>query len=639
MPTAADEARAVLSDPRAPADERFDARSAMERRVAPTSASDLLPAELLNPVIKAVRGGMAADDIAKAARRQATSGGDGGSPLGPSPRGKQGMRSVRVSAQKTLMQGDEYVEKPGAIDFAGLRAMVVGTPVLAAVVATRIRQVLRFCSPSEDGGPGFEIRHVDKDHEVTEGEKEQMRLLSRFITNGGWEFNPRKRKQLKRDTFPVFMSKLVRDSLTMDASPFETEMRRNGQGIDGLYALDAATVRLCSDEGHRGDDEVFALQIVDGKVATLYGYDQLCYEVRNPRTDLELAGYGFGETEVLIRTITALLGAHTYNQDFFDNNSIPKGILQVFGDYADQDVDQFKRHWSQMVTGAAGHWSLPLLVAKDKEAGALYTPFNAAASEMAFAKWMTFLISVVCAVYNIDPAEINFESFAAAKSSLSGSDTGERMESSRDKGFRPIMSHFEGVLSDFVIADFNDNFCLRFAGLEEEDRARIWEAKKIILTVDEMRAEEGHGPHPNPKIGALPVNKDLIPAAMTLQNPGPEEGDFGAMAPEQQEPGEDFGGEKPEPEEPGEDFGADAPEQPDPGDDFGGEAPAPAEPGDDAGADAPEAKEPGDDYGAEPPEPEEPKKPKKPAKSKVRKAGPLPEARSLLARIFRFGAR
>jgi hypothetical protein len=576
----ADNARSVLSDPRAPQGEQFDARAELEAARMPTG-SDLIPAAAFDPILEAIRSGSMTEGLAKASRGAVV-------PFPASGLGRKGggtgMRGLRLDPGAALMQGQDYVEKPGMIDFGGLKAMVEGTPILAAVIGTRIKQMMRFASPSEDGGPGFEIRHIDKEHKVTKAEKEQMKVLQRFITNGGMEFVPRKRKAMKRDTFPTFLSKQIRDSLIMDAAPFETEMRRDGRGIDGFYHVAGESIRLCAEDGYQGDDEIFALQIASGKVGALYSMSQLTYEVRNPRSDLNLAGYGLGETELLVRTVTALLNAISYNADYFDKNSIPKGLLQIFGDYGKEDTAAFRRHWQSMVSGAENRHALPVLVGKDKETGAVYTPLDTSADEMAFAKWMTFLTSVICAVYAIDPSEIGFESFAAAKSTLSGSDTTEKMASSRDKGFRPLASFFEATYSDFMIADFNPDFCLRFAGMEEEDKDRAWEAKKLVCTVDEIRAEEGMKPHPDPKIGALPVNPTMIGPAMMMSNPQPGEGDFGAEAPmegEQPEDGDDFGAEAAPPQ-------AAEPDKPE-GTDFGSEAAAPAKP-------AP-AEKPGNDFG------------------------------------------
>lgn len=573
MTSARDEARAILADSRAPEGERFDAQAEMEAQHRPTSASDLIPAEAFEPILKAIRSGEAEESLMKA-RGGADIGGFPPKAGGRRSKAPEGMRSVQLDEMQVAV-GGEYFEKPGSIDFNALRGMVEGTPILSAVVGTRIRQIMRFCQPSEDGGVGFSIRHVDKEHEPTADDKEQMKMLTRFFQHGGWEFKPRARKALKRDTFATFMAKLTRDSLTMDACPFETEMKRNGKGIDGMYAVDGSTVRLCMEAGYSGDDEVFALQVINGRITTTYTMDQLTYEVRNPRADVRLAGYGLGETELLVRTVTCLLNAQAYNADFFDKNTIPKGLLQIFGDYDAEDISGFRRNWRQMLSGAENRWGLPVMVSKDKESGAVYTPFNQTADEMAFAKWLTFLTSLVCAIYNIDPAEIGFESFSAGRSSLSGKDTGEKLTASRDKGFRPLASFFEGVFTDFVVTDFNPNLCFRFEGLEEEDKDRAWEAKKLCLSVDELRAEEGYKPFPDAKIGALPVNPALIAPAMALQNPPTGTGDFGGEAPEPAGGGEDFGGEAPAPEPAGTDFGGDAPAPEPEGTDFGGEAPPP----------------------------------------------------------------
>lgn len=575
--TARDEARAILADPRAPEAERLEAQAIMERDYRPTSASDLIPSAAFQPVLEAIRNGDIGGEIAKADNN----------PFAPQ-RGRRskaaGMRAVKTDEMQIAVGGD-YIEPPGgAADFGLLRRMVEQTPILAAVVTTRIRQMSRYCQPSEDGGPGFLIRHMDKEHEPDDGEKEQMQLLTRFFQHCGWEWDARARKRLKRDTFPNFMSKLMRDSLTFDACPFETEMTRDKKGIDGLYAVDGATIRLCVEDGYEGDDEIFAVQVVNGKVATTFTLNQLVYEVRNPRSDVTMAGYGFGETELLLKTVTMLLNAVTFNGEFFDKNSIPKGLLQIVGDYSSEDISAFKRMWKQMVSGVENRYGLPVMVSKDKDSGATYTPFNAAADEMAFSRWITFLTSVVCAVYCIDPSEIGFEGFATQRSSLSGSDTEQKMGHGKDKGLRPFAAFYEGVFTDFVVTQFDKNLCFRFEGMEEEDAAKEWEARKLVCTVDELRAEAGYGPMDDERIGSLPVNPALIQPAMQLQHPD-------AMNPQQ--PGDDYGPDAPQGAEQGDDYGTQGPAPQEGGsEDFGGEAPAPQAGGDDFGPEAPEPKPP-----------------------------------------------
>ncbi|NYW24460.1 hypothetical protein, partial [Escherichia coli] len=109
-------------------------------------------------------------------------------------------------------------------------------------------------------------------------------------------------------------------------------------GIDGFYAVDGATIRLCSENGYKGDDSIYALQVVNGRICTAYTYDDLIYEPRNPRTDVESCGYGLSETELLIRVVTGFLNALTYNIKGFDANSLPRGIIHLSGNYSQADV-------------------------------------------------------------------------------------------------------------------------------------------------------------------------------------------------------------------------------------------------------------------------------------------------------------
>ena len=507
-----DDPRSLAFHPHAPQAERYDAQVALLKSVG----HDLIPAPELQPVIDWINDDLEQQTLAKARVL----------PFPNDARSKQktGMQSLNIDRYQLAVMGDWY-EKPGNMGMDALRAMVEQTPVLSAVVLTRIRQVTRFCAPSEDGGPGFEIRHIDRQHTIKPDEERSLILLQRFFQHCGWEFNPRTRRALRRDNFQQFMAKLVRDSLVLDAAPIETELKKQRNlGIDGLYAVDGASIRLCTEEGYDGNDDFFAVQIVQGQVRTAYTRDDLIYEPRNPRADLRLAGYGLSETELLIRVVTGFLNAMTLNIKGFSDNAIPKGILHLSGDYAQEDLAAFKRYWNQTVKGINNAWSLPVMISKDQESKASFEPINVPFDEMMFSKWMTFLTSMICAVYGMSPDEINFESFSASSTSaLSGSDTAEKLAEGKDKGLRPLMSYFESLFSDFIVADFSDKYAFRWVGLDAKDQQQEWEAKKLILTVNELRSEHGYDAMDGP-LGEAPLNPSLIgPWMQVMQAQQPED--------------------------------------------------------------------------------------------------------------------
>lgn len=568
-----DNARSILADPRAPADERFDAQAELTKAAMPTR-SDLIPAEQLKPLIDFMREGYADQEMTKALSRPNVI---------PFPSravrlGEEGMQSVYIDDMQVGVMG-EYYEKPGAFGFDAMRTMVDQTPILAAVIMTRKRQVQRFCRVQENGkGQGFEIRLRDKDAHMGETETAEKNLLQDFFTNCGMEKNPRLRARLRRDDFSSFMTKLTDDSLTMDSAPIETEFKKDRKrGMDGIYAVDGATIRLCTEAGYQGDDEIKAIQVVQGQVRSAYTFDDLIYVPRNPRSNVLVGGYGMSETELLIRTVTNLLNAMTYNGKFFDSNAIPKGLLHLSGDFSNDDLAAFKRQWNGMVRGINNSWAMPVMVSKNQESKASFENFGVDVDEMMFAKWISFLTSIVCAIYGIGPDEINFESFSAKSGGLSsGNDTEEKLASSKDKGLLPLLHYFENTLSDFVVADFSDKYVFRFTGLDEEDEKQQFERNKLILTVNEMRAQDSL-PAIKEAWGDAPLNPSLLGAWQAEQQAGQEDygtpGADGNATPAGNDFGDTGGGEG----EQGNDFGKDAAPKPGAGQPVPDGEPAPAD--------------------------------------------------------------
>lgn len=510
-------------DPAAPADERRGALTELQREHMP-GAAELLDQTVIGELVQEISGRFEEQALLKAINPNVV-------PF-PSARSRAGMPGMQSSAVDEMLVANAggFIERPGALSFDMLRGMVTETPVLNAVIMTRVRQVQRFCRIAESGElPGFEIRHIDREHQLSGEEKEHKQNLQRFMLNCGWEFSPRRRKALRRDTFKGFMAKVVRDSLTMDSAGVELEWKRDrALGLDGFYAVDGATLRLCPEEGFEGNPDVFALQVVNGRVSTAYTFEDLLYEPRNPRTDVMAAGYGVSEVELLVRAVTGFLNAMTYNAQGFDSNSIPKGMLHLSGNYTQADVAAFKRMWNAMVRGVNNAWVLPVMVSKDQESKAAFEKFGVEFTEMHFSKWMTFLTSLICAIFGMSPAEINFDSFTAGSTSaLAGSDTSEKLAASKDSGLYPLLSHFGDMWSDNIAQEFGPEWCFRWTGLEPEDADKRHELRKLVSTVDEIRAEQGMVAHPDPQLGKAPANPGLMQVYMAgLQQAAG--GDFGA---------------------------------------------------------------------------------------------------------------
>jgi hypothetical protein len=529
-----DKALEVSHNPAAPQDERQDALREAQKDAMPSTVPNMT--ELVRYVAEQYQDQQFTKALSKPnvipfpSRAIAT--------------GQPGMQSLYLDDTRVQMMGEWY-EKNSAFSFDMMRTMVDQTPILSAVILTRQRQLRRFCRVSEGGkGPGFNIKSKDPSAKLGEAEKKSIVLLESFFTNCGWENNPRQRARLKRDNFSNFVAKLTRDSLTMDSAAIETEYKRDkSKGMDGMYAVDGATIRLCNEEGYQGDDELFALQVAQGQIRAAYTYDDLIYVPRNPRTDVMVGGYGMSETELLVKVVTGFLNAMTYNNKYFDSNAIPKGLLHLSGDYSQDDMSAFKRYWNSMVKGINNAWTLPVMVSKNQESKASFENFGVDVNEMMFSKWMTFLTSIICAIYGMAPDEINFESFTNGASSLSGSDTEEKLINSKDKGLRPLLSYFEDVFSDYVVAEFSDKYLFRWSGLDETDAKQQWDEETTLLTWGEARKVRGWDEIKDEVLNNAPLNQNLMGAYMQSIASSSEDygnpdggGDFGQDPKDQQDP-------------------------------------------------------------------------------------------------------
>ncbi len=508
-----DNAVTTAHNPQAPADERADALSIAQQAAMPSSVADMMP------LVEFMVQQREEEEFNKALRKQNVV----PFPSQAQQKKEQGIQSVWLDDRELQILGDWY-EKPTTFSFDLMRTMVDQTPILSAVILTRIRQVKRFCRVQTNGrGPGFQVALKNPStQKLKKEEQHSIDLLQGFISNCGWENNPRRRQRLKRDNFSGFMAKFIRDTLVLDSAPIETEFKRDRTlGLDGFYAVDGATLRLCSEDGYRGDDEIFALQVIQGNVRAAYTYDDLIYVPRNPRTDVSNGGYGMSEVELLVRVVTGFLNAMTYNQKYFDSNAIPKGLLHLSGNYSQDDIVSFKRYWNSMVKGINNAWSLPVMVSKDQDSRASFENFGVDANEIMFAKWMTFLTSIICAIYGIAPDEINFESFTAGTSSLSGSDTEEKLINSKDKGLRPLLAHCEDIISDYILAEFGDKYVFRFTGLDEKTPAQEWTEEVATSTWDELRQRRNKQPVGG-LLGDAPANQAMIPVYLQEHAPQPE---------------------------------------------------------------------------------------------------------------------
>ena len=383
-----------------------------------------------------------------------------------------------------------YKDRPSQLTYGTLKAMAWKTPVLHAVIQTRVQQIASFCCPQHDRYQiGFRIKLRDSKKQPTKIEQDYSSQMETLITRTGVTQHPR-----GRDNFETFLRKMAWDSLVYDQMTFEVVENKKGQPCE-WFAVDASTMRLADTASTYMDEDkeeaVKFVQIYDGQVIAEFNQNELCFGVRNPRTDIRLFGYGVSELEMLIPTVTSLLWGFEYNQRFFSQGSSPKGIINFKGTIPEKSLQQFRRHWYQMCSGVENSWRTPVVTSDELQ----YVNLQQSSRDMEFSAWLDFLIKIACSMYSMDPVEVNFKyGNTGQKGGLQEANNKEKITESKERGLRPLLRFIAEQMNQHIVWPNNEAFEFAFVGLDAQTRDQMADLNKkrvsTMVTVDEIRAED-----------------------------------------------------------------------------------------------------------------------------------------------------
>ena len=435
----------------------------------------------------------------------------------------------------TAAYGDSYrsTEHEGTIglDYEVLRRMS-NVPVVSAIIQTRVNQVAEFCTPQKDKySAGFVISARDSDAEMTDELRDKINELTRWLESCGEGY-----KYGGADSFETFIRMILRDSLTFDQCAFEIMKNRGGE-VTGFIPVDASTIRrsAISDEekaeGRRDWEDSAFIQVINGKKVAEWDADSLAFGIRRPRTWVYSRGYGHPELEELVRVITYLVNAETYNASNFTNGIHVNSILSVKSKMSPQVFRAFRRDFYAMLSGAHQAKRTPILQL-DPEANEEVSSVNLgqSAEEMGYSTWMGYLTKVACAIYQIDPAELGFVFGAEGVStSLSQGGPEQRILASKDRGLRPLLRQVQGWINRWIIHPIDPELSFRFVGLDaksadSELKRRVDEVSHY-LTINEVRADAGLEPLKSG--GDIIMNQTFVTALMGSDGAEGEVSSFG----------------------------------------------------------------------------------------------------------------
>lgn len=466
-------------------------------------------------------------------------------------------RADKLSISELDYAGQEqygWKEKVGLVGNQVLKSMARRDSVVIAIHQTRIAQTSAFTKKQRNRySPGWlivpeqtadltedqklelsnpELTPEEYQAKMFEFEQERIKLkkqqekemseIEQFIMHCGMTTDESDTSR-KRIDFDKWVKLAVRDRLTYNYAAVELVPQKNGERCHHFYPVSALTVKFATkrsaeqlqklmienmvargidpEEAKRKGNKPFRyVQVVRGQVVAAWSEDWFVFEPANPTIDPEDNGYAMGELEMLIQIITAHLYAEAHNRNFFVQGIGTKGLLHIKGENISRaQLEAFKRQWFNQISNTRNAFRPPIIGMADE---VKWVPLAQTNREMEFEQWMNYLIRICCAVYQIDPAEINFDISKVNTSTLNESSNETRIKSSRDKGLKPLLDYIQNMINNNILPRWNPEYAKKyrfeFVGLDAETRQqeidRLEKETRVWKTINEARIEQGKAP-------------------------------------------------------------------------------------------------------------------------------------------------
>lgn len=434
--------------------------------------------------------------------------------------------------------GSGYRPRRITLSYAILENMAK-VPLINAIINTRKEQVADFCTPQRDRfSTGFVIRPRQiisgDEKKLSKQQLQEIEKLTQFILDCGDTD-----RQFHGDDFDSFTRKLIQDSFTYDQGNFEI-IRDNKGDVREFYAVDSTTMRISETWGEEDNPRYknklqdgylpAYVQILQDRVLAEWFAWEMGWCVRNPSSSIRTFGYGKSELEILIDNVTAILNADQYNANYFKVGANPKGILRV-QNLAPNKVDELRMQWQATMAGVRNSHKTLIVEAEKMD----WVTTQQSNKDMEYSKYQEFLIKVACAVYKIDPAEINFPMSGSSDSRAMFEGNNEaRLLYSKDKGLRPTLRAYQSWINKYIIGPKSDNkYEFAFVGIDSMSLEKENQAAQTAITnwatLNEIRRSKGMK---DIKGGDIVLNPIMFQMLMSQQQGGgmggggplPEEG-------------------------------------------------------------------------------------------------------------------
>lgn len=352
-----------------------------------------------------------------------------------------------------------------SVSFEMMRRFAVSNEIVRACINARKRQLTQL---EWDVVPTDATDRTDYSKDVAD-----IRLRMRNI--GGY-------KTRLRELFDVG----VEDLLVLDALSWYKQRNAKGELIS-LIPVDAATITLRVDEAGNTPlpPEAAFKQIIRGQVVAEMTADEMIYEMMNPRSS---SPYGLSPIESLVLVISSMLRSELYNLNYLTDGNIPEGFYHLPEGWSPQMIQEFQQTWDAYLAGDPRATSKMRFMPGGTGTG--FTPAKKP-EDMAFKEFNTWLMEVICAMFDIPPQELGFTEHQSTRANAQ-----TQFDITMRRSLIPLANFFCEIFNDLVQEEFGfPHLQFKFLGLEDRDQLQEAQVQQIhvqagIRTIDEVRKDE-----------------------------------------------------------------------------------------------------------------------------------------------------
>ncbi len=393
-----------------------------------------------------------------------------------------------------------YKFKMTRISNKTLKEVSVRDWLISAIIQCRVDTLVAFSRPEHRRHEkGFRIIKKEALSHYSDDEKQEIAALEDFIYHcGRKEGTPADDRRL----FGDFLKLIGRDALTFGHVAVEKVKTRAG-ALHRFRPLPAESTYLVNKNMSRAqiesqvtraqqltkpksDNDPRAEQVVneveldyikyiqvsyDNRVLAEFGDEDMIFKLFNPQNFADAQGYCYSPLELAIINITNHLNVENYNANFFTHGYAARGVLHLKGTVTQSQLMNFRRNFSNSITGAQNAWRTPIVSGLDE---VQWVPMSASAREMEYINFNNHLMRILCAQFQIDPTELGLDYLISATGRAPNQQANNeyKIAYSRERGLVPILMFVEDMINCDVIPAIDkslaDKYKFVFTGYTDE---------------------------------------------------------------------------------------------------------------------------------------------------------------------------